>query len=73
LKEKEKEKAKVTVVNRYGWSDMAIILYYIILNIVVINSSSDCRIPPAEIEKWKTSFNNLIKNDGKFPDYMVMQ
>ncbi|KAF4112289.1 regulator of G-protein signaling 4 [Onychostoma macrolepis] len=22
------------------------------------------RVPPAEIEKWKTSFNNLIKNEG---------
>ncbi|KAK2889277.1 hypothetical protein QQF64_028595 [Cirrhinus molitorella] len=39
LKEKEKEKGKVTVVNR---------------------------VPPVEIEKWKTSFNNLIKNeDGR--------
>lgn len=25
--------------------------------------SSNSRVPPAEIEKWKTSFNNLIKNE----------
>ncbi|XP_073707245.1 regulator of G-protein signaling 4-like [Garra rufa] len=30
------------------------------------------RVPSVEIEKWKASFNNLIKNDGKCQDYLLM-